>query len=228
MVHALTRHNGRVSGYLRGAQTPKIKPLIQPGNNVALTWKARLADQLGYFTVEPMQSSLSSFMQSADLSRVLQAVTQMLLFALPERQVFPAIFDGTKALLHSLGNGANWVEAYIWWEVHVLAALGFGLRLEHCAMTSQLNDLTHVSPKTGRAVSRNIAQPYEERLLKLPEFLGGADRLDQEINQGLALTGYFLYHHIAEPQGKALPEARQRLVAFLAQSVSPFKDVKHG
>jgi len=229
VVHALTRHNGRVSGYLRGAQTPCVKPLIQPGNNVAIVWKSRLAEQLGYFTIEPMQSSLSSFMQSADLSRVLQSVTQMLLVALPERQAFPAIFDGTKALLQSLDSHGNWAEAYIWWEVHLLAALGFGLRLDHCAQTGQMDELTHVSPKTGRAASRAISMPYADRLLKLPEFLGGADNLgDQEVNLGLALTGHFLHHHIAEPQGKVLPEARQRLVAFLAQAHHPIRVLNHG
>lgn len=219
VVHALTRHNGRVSGYLRGAQTPKNKPLIQPGSYVALSWKARLADQLGYFTLEPMPFGLSALIHRPDISRVLQSVTQILLTALPERQVYPDIFDGSKALLQSLVGAQDWAQAYIWWEVHLIAALGFGLRLEHCALTGQKNDLTHVSPKTGRAVNREAAKPYADRLLRLPFFLGGADDLGpmQEIIAGLALTGYFLNHHIAEPQGKTLPEARQRLAAYLAE-----------
>lgn len=230
VLHALTRHNGRVCGYLRGAQTNKFKPLIQPGNNVALTWQARLPEQLGYFTIEPISSAL---LQTANHIRVIQAVTQLLLVALPERQIYPGIFDGTKALFQALGNNDNWIQAYIWWEVHLLAALGFGLRLDHCAQTGQMHDLTHVSPKTGRAVSRTIAIPYEGKLLKLPEFLGGAEELEDEVHAGLVLTGYFLHHHIAEPQGKALPEARQRLIASLAQTdyqskEHPFREYHHG
>lgn len=219
VVHAFTRHNGRVSGYLRNAQSPKHKPFIQPGSYAALSWKARLADQLGYFTLEPMPSGLAALIQRPDISRVLQSVTQILLTALPERQIYPNIFDGSKALLQSLAGAQDWAQAYIWWEVHLLGALGFGLRLEACALTGQQHDLTHVSPKTGRAVSRDAAQPYADRLLRLPYCLGGADDLGpvQEIMAGLALTGYFLHHHIAEPQGKALPEARQRLVAYLKE-----------
>ncbi len=219
IVHALTRLNGRVSGYLRGAQSTKMRPLLQPGNNVALTWKSRLPDQLGYFTIEPIQSVAPVMIQRSDLARVLQSVSQTLLTALPERQPYMGIFDGTKALLQSLPHSQDWMTAYVWWEVHLLAALGFGLRLEECAMTGQKNDLTHVSPKTGRAVSRPVAEPYADKLLKLPEFLGGSTSYGaSEIACGLALTGYFLHHHIAEPQGRTLPEARQRLIASLASS----------
>lgn len=222
VVHALTRHNGRVSGYLRGAQSARNKPLIQPGNHVALGWSSRLADQLGYFTIEPMNSGPSVPVQRPDMVRILQSVTQVLFYALPERQAYPAVFDGTRALLQSIGGTGNWEQAYIWWEVHLLAALGFGLRLRECALTGQTHDLTHVSPKTGRAASRSVASPYAEKLLRLPAFLGGADDLGpvQEIIAGLALTGYFLHHHITEPHhathGRVLPEARQRLVAYLA------------
>jgi DNA repair protein RecO (recombination protein O) len=222
VVHALTRMNGRVSGYLRGAQNPKTRPLIQPGNNVALNWQSRLADQLGYFTIEPIQATAPSLMQRSDLARVLQSVSQTLLAALPERQAYPMIFDGTKALLNTLPNEAGWAEAYVWWEVHLLGALGFGLRLEECAMTANRDELTHVSPKTGRAVSLEVAKPYTDKLLRLPMFLGGSfDYEEYEIAHGLALTGYFLHHHIAEPQGKTLPEARQRLVASLLKYTKP-------
>lgn len=216
VVHALTRHNGRVSGYLRGAQNPKTRPLIQPGNIVSLTWQSRLADQLGYFTIEPVQAIGTSLMQRSDLARVLQAVSQTLLTAMPERQPFPGIYDGTLALLQTLPNEAGWATAYVWWEIHLLTALGFGLRLEKCAVTGETDFLTHVSPKTGRAVSKFVAKPYTDKLLKLPAFLGGSfDYEEYEMAHGLALTGYFLHHHIAEPQGKTLPEARQRLVASL-------------
>lgn len=212
VVHALTRVNGRVSGYLRGANTPRLRPLIQPGNNVALSWQARLANQLGYFSIEPVQATGPRMMQTPDLARVLQSFTQILLMALPERQPYPNVYDGSLALLQGLGNNPDWAEAYVWWELHLLGALGFGLRLKECAVSGLNHDLTHVSPKTGRAVSRDIVAPYAEKLLKLPAFLGGGHApCNTDIMDGLALTGYFLHHHIAEPQGKALPEARQRL-----------------
>ncbi len=223
VVHVLTRFNGRTAGYLRSANTPKVKPLVQAGNHVVVNWQARLPEHLGYFNLESIQALAMPLMQSADLSLVLQTVTQMLLVALPERQAYPTIFEGTLALLRTLHTNPNWAEAYIWWEVHLLSALGFGLRLERCVQTDQRHDLTHVSPRSGHAVCRAEAAPYHDRLLKLPGFLGGADvHAGRELSLGLALTGYFLQQHITEPQGKTLPETRQRLAARLMQTTPDF------
>lgn len=221
VVHVLTRFNGRTAGYLRSANTPKIKPLVQTGNHVVATWQARLPEQLGYFALEPIQALATPLMQRADLALVLQTVTQMILVALPERQPHPPIFEGTLALLQTLHTNPNWAEAYVWWEVHLLGALGFGLRLDRCVQTELRHDLTHVSPKSGHAVCRTEAAPYRDRLLKLPAFLGGEDNYGtQEIPLGLALTGYFLQQHITEPQGKSLPETRQRLAAKMMEYYS--------
>lgn len=224
VVHLLTATHGRTAGYLRGASTPRLKPVLQPGNIVQVDWQARLPDQLGYVTLEPVQALAPALMQRVEWALVLQSVAHMLLFALPERHAYPRIFDVTKALLQNLANTPEWGVAYIWWEVHVLAELGFGLRLDKCVQTEQIGDLTHVSPKSGHAVSRFVATPYADRLLKLPAFLGGAESFgDNELPVGLALTGYFLQQYIAQPLNKPLPEARQRLAALLLQQNSTLR-----
>jgi DNA repair protein RecO (recombination protein O) len=227
VLYVLTRQNGRANGYLRGAQTSKTRPIIQPGNLVATNWQSRLPEQLGYFTLEPIQALAMPLMQRPELALVLQSVMQILITALPERQAYAAIYDDTKTLLQTLHTNPNWAQSYLWWEVRLLAHLGFGLRLENCAQTGEKGDLSHVSPKSGHAVSRELARPYADRMLKLPQFLGGASDLgSDELPSGFGLTGYFLNQHIMQPQGKVLPEARQRLAAFLySASSKPLKAV---
>ena len=39
-------------------------------------------------------------------------------------------------------------------ELHMLSELGFGLELDSCAVTGTCDELIYVSPKSGRAVSR--------------------------------------------------------------------------
>jgi DNA repair protein RecO (recombination protein O) len=98
------------------------------------------------------------------------------------------------------------------WECGLLAALGFGLDLGRCAVTGVTEDLAFVSPRSGRAVSRMAGEPYRDKLLPLPGFLWcdvAADRPD--IAAGLVLTRYFLLHHLLQPHGRQLPEARERL-----------------
>ena len=66
-------------------------------------------------------------------------------------------------------------------------------------------------PKTGRAVSRDLAVPYTSKLLPLPKFLGGADLLDDEIGAGLTLCAALLARHVFDAINQDVPEARYRL-----------------
>ncbi|MGV1014766.1 MAG: DNA repair protein RecO C-terminal domain-containing protein, partial [Methyloceanibacter sp.] len=105
------------------------------------------------------------------------------------------------------------------WELQLLQELGFGLDLGACAATGVGTDLSYVSPRSGRAVSREAGQPYCDRLLKLPAFLldVSAPAGNADIVAGLALTGHFLERDVLEPHGLSMPQARDRLVALLAR-----------
>jgi DNA repair protein RecO (recombination protein O) len=108
---------------------------------------------------------------------------------------------------------ASWAPAYVVWECALLAALGFGLDLARCTATGTNQDLAYVSPRTGRAVSREAGAPYRDRLLPLPSFLWrDAEAAPADIVAGLILTRHFLLHHLFEAQGGRLPEARERLL----------------
>ena len=75
-----------------------------------------------------------------------------------------------------------------------------------------------VSPRSGRAVSRAAGDPYRHKLLALPVGLGqpGRSLTAAEIEQGLALTGYFLAKHAYGGTAGGPPAARARLVSLLA------------
>ena len=88
--------------------------------------------------------------------------------------------------------------------------MGRGLR--RCAVTGTNQDLAYVSPRTGRAVSRDTGAPYHDKLLPLPAFLWRDSPAEPaDIVAGLILTRHFLLHHLLQPQGGRLPEARERL-----------------
>ncbi len=56
-------------------------------------------------------------------------------------------------------------------ELQLLAELGFGLDLDSCAATGATAELIYVSPRSGRAVSRDAGAPWRDKLLRLPAFL---------------------------------------------------------
>ena len=146
----------------------------------------------------------------ADRLAGLTAATALLLAALPDEPMpVPSILRGIGWRRRSKPVGRNTMSR----GMRVLAMLGFGLDLSRrCAVTGVTADLAYVSPRTGRAVSRAVAAPYRDKLLPLPGFLWrDSPAARRDIAAGLALTGYFLLHHLLEPHGRQLPEARERL-----------------
>ncbi|MEJ1994810.1 MAG: DNA repair protein RecO [Limibacillus sp.] len=223
IIQVLTESRGRVAGLVRGGQGRRLSGVLQLGNRLQASWKARLADQLGSFQVELQQANAARFLSAPDRLAALSAACAVIEQALPEREAHPKCFSGFEVLLEAL-EGDHWAEVYVHWELAVLADLGFGLDLTSCAVTGETENLAFVSPRSGRAVTREAAGPYKERLLPLPGFLagrggGGA----QEIAEGLALSGFFLEQNIFHPQDRPLPAARQRLAARF-----PLNEVERG
>ena len=229
VVELFTGEHGRHAGLVRGGQSPRRRALLQPGNRVMAHWRGRLAEHLGAFDVELAEAHAARLLDDPDRLAALAAATALLAKALPEREPHPDLYAGFAELVTALAapvpgepegrtgvDSPAWAAAYVAWECHLLAGLGFGLDLGRCAATGSNEDLAYVSPRSGRAVSREAGQPYRDKLLPLPEFLwrdapAGAD----DIVAGLILTRHFLLHHLCEPQGGRLPEARERLVERL-------------
>jgi DNA repair protein RecO (recombination protein O) len=212
IVELLTEAHGRRAGLVRGGQSPKRRALLQPGNLIAAAWRGRLAEHLGTLEIELLRPHAAGLINDPDHLAALSAAAALVALALPEHEPHGDVFHAFGALLEGLDSD-EWASRYVAWEAGLLAALGFGLDLGACAATGRNDDLAYVSPRSGRAVSRSAGEPYRDKLLALPAFLwhdAAADAAD--IVAGLTLTGYFLQHHLLEPQGRFLPEARARLV----------------
>ena len=213
ILDVFTPEHGRHAGVVRGGTSRKMTPLLQPGGQVDVTWRARLEAHIGSFTVEPVRSRAAALSERMSLAG-LNAVTGLLAFCLPEREPHPALYKISEQLLDLLGNDDLWPLAYLRWEQALLDEMGFGLDLTSCAVTGTTEGLCYVSPKSGRAVSEDGAGEWADRLLPLPPcLLGQGEAPDQEILIALGTTGYFLEHKLAPELGhKPLPEARGRLV----------------
>jgi DNA repair protein RecO (recombination protein O) len=216
ILELLTRDHGRHAGLVRGGASRRIKPALQPGNSVHVQWRARLEEHLGSFTCELARARAGDLMDSRDALAGLNAFTAVTSAAMPEREAHAAVFLGGEILLDAMvaDDTAHWLPLYIRWEAGLLEALGFGLDLRECGATGVKEDLIYVSPRTGRAVSRDAAGIYASRLFKLPGFLTGDQNEEahaDEVAAGLALTGHFLLERVLRPHGKEMPPARMRL-----------------
>lgn len=222
IVELLTAGHGRHAGLVRGGQSPSRRAMLQPGNAVAASWRGRLAEHLGTFDCELVKAHAAGFLDDADRLAALNAAVALLSAALPEREPHPNVHASFAELLERVNSATDWARAYVVWECALLAALGFGLDLECCAVTGTNRDLAYVSPRSGRAVSRESGAPYREKLLPLPGFLWrDAPAEPGDIVAGLVLTRHFLLHHLLEPQGGRLPEARERFLERMRRIARP-------
>lgn len=219
IIEVFTQSHGRAAGIVRGGTSRKIAPLLQPGAQLDVTWKARLDSHLGSFTVEPVRSRAAQVMQDRLALAGLNAVSGILAYVLPERESYPALYARTVQLLDLLGQSDVWPLAYLQWEVALLEDMGFALDLSACAVSGLNDDLFYVSPRTGRAVSRLAAGDWADRLLPLPHvLLGKGDADPEQIVIALRTTGHFLNNHLAKSLGdKPITQARQRLIDVLSR-----------
>lgn len=220
IVEVLTPTHGRHAGVVRGGVSRKMTPVLQPGSQIDVTWKARLEDHLGAFAVEPIRSRSALVMNDRLALAGLTTVCALLSLTLPEREPHPALYDRTVRILDLLGQPDLWPLAYLRWEMDLLEELGFGLDLSACAATGVNEDLCYVSPKSGRAVSAQGAGEWADRMLPLPPVMKGeGDATGPEIVRALGTTGYFLENRVLHGLGdRPMPAARGRLLDLIARA----------
>ncbi|ABV91952.1 DNA repair protein RecO [Dinoroseobacter shibae DFL 12 = DSM 16493] len=219
IVEAFTRAHGRHLGVVRGGVSRKLAPVLQPGAQLDLRWKARLEDHMGAFTVEPVRGRAAAVLGDRLALSAMSSALALARFSLAERAAYPGFYDQTVALLDALAEGTGWLPAYLDWEMALLDQMGFGLDLSGCAVRGVNEDLAFVSPRTGRAVSRQAAGAWVDRLLPLPEVMLGGPAHLHGVLEGLTTTGHFLEHKLAPALGnRPPPEARARFIDVLSRA----------
>ncbi len=200
VVRFLSFSGGLRAGYVPGARGKGKRALLHPGNRVALALRARAEGQLAGATVELVASrALLAF--EAQSAAFLSWLSELTATALAEEVPHPRLASALDALLAGLSAGMDRTAARAGlarYELLLLEEEGFGLDLSACALGGPSDALAFVSPKTGRAVSAQMAagQPWAGQLLALPPFLlQGGPATPVEADQALALSGHFLARH---------------------------------
>ena len=222
IVELLTATNGRHAGLVHGGRSRRLRPILQTGNHVDATWRARLSENLGHMSLELRRGYAAEAMADATALAGLSTLTSMARL-LPEREPFASLYEVAIFVLSFIDDPSVWPALYARWEIALLECLGFGLDLETCAATGSRDDLIYVSPRSGRAVSAGAGQSYKDRLLPLPGFLrragSSAEVTPQDVRDALRLSAYFLEERVLAPAGQTLPEVRGRMIELVGRAV---------
>ncbi|WP_018996658.1 DNA repair protein RecO [Hirschia maritima] len=221
ILDIFTPSRGHTRAMVYGGISQKKRPLIEAGNTIEVQWKAKSEAALGHFSVaDATNQRAARFMTDPLALAGLSAVTSIMRDGLPEGEAKQGLFEATETLLDVMGEPDVWPAIFIKWEIGFLQQMGYGLDLETCALSGGNDGLTHVSPKTGRAVRGSEAEQYLDKLLPLPAFLtdSKAPPSPYDIGAGFRLTGHFLVHRLFADLNRDAPEARYLMLERLEKA----------
>ncbi len=201
LLSVFTQNHGKHLGVIKKTRKNSF---LQSGNYVSISWQARLDNQLGYFKSE-LITPFSSYNLDDNLNlSMITSLCALVDTSLLERQEYYSLFMKTLDFFTNLN-----VRNYCLWELDLLKNSGFELDLSKCAVSGDVDNLSYVSPKTGRAISKDVGLPWHSKLLKYPDVFKNKNATDYI--QSLELTGFFLQNNVVNK----MPDARARLLKRL-------------
>ena len=211
IVTVFNREIGKVSGLLKSSKT-----VVQPGDLSEVQWKGKTADQLGTLKIENIFSPFSYVFSSPTEILAIDSACTLCGNGLPEKAPHEKLFDSLKLLMFNIVK-KNWFADYVFFEKIFLSEIGMGLDLSKCAVTGKKENLFYVSPRTGKAVIKEVGEKYKDKLFVLPEFLLKDFMLpsNDDILSALNITGHFLEMFFHGINGRKLPLSRDYLIQNL-------------
>ncbi|MBQ7673101.1 MAG: DNA repair protein RecO [Alphaproteobacteria bacterium] len=213
IVTLFNKSLGKISAIFKNT-----KSSLQMGDVCDIFWKGRSSEDLGKIKIEEIIFSpfCRVFQDSAKIFAVDSACSMCangLLTAAPHEQLFIYLMNFLLSI-----QKENWVANYVFFEMSLLAEVGYGLDLSKCAVTGAKEGLAYVSPKTGCAVTKEVGWMYKDKLFPLPEFLISEKVIPNkyDIFCALNITGHFLKAYFYGINESDLPLSRSYLTEIIA------------
>ncbi len=215
IITLFNRSIGKTRGLLKG-----LKLSIQPGDICEVCWRGRNAEQLGVLKVENLFSPFSFVFNNPMEVLAIESACTLCINGLPDKAPHSELFDSLHSLLLKITQN-NWLSDYVLFEKNFLAEMGVGLDLSKCAVTGKKEGLVYVSPRTGKAVIKEVGEKYKNRLFQLPQFLLENSKVIPSLNDifsALNMLGYFLKMYFED--NKELPLSRNYLIEELMKGIT--------
>ena len=124
----LTEEHGLVAGYVAGGRGRQMRPVMIPGNRVALELRSKSASQLPFARLE-LEESRAAWMTEPLPAAAIGWACALTASTLPERNLYPSLYPSLDALLDAVCHAPSargWLAAMVAYETMVLRELGYG------------------------------------------------------------------------------------------------------
>lgn len=195
IVTVFTRNHGIQTGIANNVKSSKNSHIYLAGNFVDFVWNARLATHIGSIKCELVKAYGSNIMYNKLSLYALNSLLEIIKASLKPHEEYIELFDIIHQYIsHNKFSFLNYINTELW----ILQEVGYSLDFSKCASTGSTENLSYVSPKSGKAVSEEAAEPYKDLMLKLPAFLLFNQEVScpKQIRDAFDLTGYFFKRYI--------------------------------
>jgi DNA repair protein RecO (recombination protein O) len=128
IVRCLTEEHGLLAGYVQGARSKTMRPLLIPGNVIAGVWRQRTANQLASLTLESVHSR-GHLLGEALAAAAIEWATALTAASLPEALPYPRLhsaLDGVLTAIENAPSARGWAKALADFETLLISKLGYG------------------------------------------------------------------------------------------------------
>lgn len=219
IVTLFTLNKGKITGYVSDGTSKKTRGLFEPGNKLFFEASARLEENMRrLFRLELIEPNAVKMMTDINRLKLLTAVLPMFTTLLNENEEALTLYQ-TAGRFFSAETLKEMLTHYAFFEFYALEYLGIGLSLDCCAVTGQTQNLAYISPRSGKAVCREVGAPYHDRLFLYPHFVVDNNQSPsyEEIFNVLKITEFFLKKHFFAFHNLLLPKSRANLWQFFNQ-----------
>ncbi len=128
IARLLTEEYGLVAGYVAGGRGRQLRPVLIPGNLVALELRAKSANQIPFARLELVESR-GPWLSEPLPAAAIQWACALTATTLPEQNPYPSLYQGLTALLNAVCHAPSargWLAAMVGYEAMLLRELGYG------------------------------------------------------------------------------------------------------
>jgi DNA repair protein RecO (recombination protein O) len=215
IIACLTETHGVRSGLINKS---KNNNNITLGNKVEITWRGRLENHLGRFTINSYTPIYQHIFHDYTRLNAVLSTCSLISISVLEKEKQERLYVKLSNLLDTItSNNPAWINSLIKLELYILSITGFGLELDKCTVTETTHNLKYISPKTGKAVSSEIGKQYEDKLFPLLDvFIKHKNYVDlKESIQAFGILTHFLEKHILPLKNSTMPQYRTELLETL-------------
>lgn len=227
VISCITEKYGLRKGAIR--ITKANKSYAYPGNVVEISWSSRLEEHLGKFTIQSCDAVYPYLYNNQKKLISLLSICSLCSACLAEKEPQNSLYRQLEDFIYLIKFSEDpneWIKFLLLLEFHLLSVLGFGLDVSKCVVTNTTNDIAYISPKTGKAVSKAVGEPYKDRLFKVPKIFinSESDYSEEDLKEAFNITKYFFKKHLENMKGVDINECRNMIDCVLFGSVTCIED----